>query len=113
MPDKTRVALQWAVRSGDNRFAYISRYKSFSGLANGSAIDPALRSCKVFPSRYKDVRSHPCSASQRAVLIGKIQKQIQAIYQDGKIRLYFYKAPKIKTLCTAEENVSSGRRIRQ
>jgi hypothetical protein len=28
-PDKRRFALQWAVRTGDNRLAYISRYKTF------------------------------------------------------------------------------------
>jgi hypothetical protein len=39
-PNKRRAALQWDVRSGSNRFAYISRYKSLSGLAIWATVNP-------------------------------------------------------------------------
>jgi hypothetical protein len=50
-PGKKRAALQWDVRSGGNHSAYISRYKSFSGLANLASVNPKdSGNCKFFHS---------------------------------------------------------------
>jgi hypothetical protein len=51
--------------------------------------------------------------AQSALPAGKSKKIIQAIYQDGKVRLYFNKHPKnLNISAPQKKNVSSGRRKR-
>jgi len=95
MPDKTQAALQSDVRSGGNRSAYISRYKSFSGLANGQqSARSSERSCKYFPSRKQIAFVVRGLRASSAVSAEKITKIIATIYQESRVPTLLQQAPK-------------------
>jgi len=75
-PGKRRVALQEDVRSGGNRFAYISRYKSFSGLANRVSENQWLRKFANFFSVRQDASNHPCDKHKNRLFDKKKYKNI-------------------------------------
>jgi hypothetical protein len=109
-PDKRRVALQGGVRNGGNRFAYISRYKSFSGLANRQHVKPnVLREVANLFSAGTGCAQSSVWRAKNASSTGKNTKLFHAVYQNGKRGTLLKQAPKkFKTLCTAEETCLPG-----
>ena len=90
-----RRPLQWDVRSGGNRFAYISRYKSFSGLANRVSGNQWLREvCKFFLSQTRCALPSVRQAQKRPLRQAKIQKYSTRYIKTGNPGLYFNKHPK-------------------
>jgi hypothetical protein len=110
-PGKKRAALQWDVRSGGNHSAYISRYKSFSGLANLASVNPKdSGNCKFFHSPGTRCRvTIAAFAPVSTALNGKnAQKHSIRYIKTGKTDSTSISTQNLNTLHRQKKNVSPG-----
>jgi hypothetical protein len=87
--------------------------RAFLAWQTGKRESDALRSLQIFSQSRKMRATIRAISTKDTSSASKNTKIFHALYQNGKLGTLLQQAPKkFKTLCTAEENVSSGRRKR-